>query len=105
MKDGPEKGEEIAAMIKNRKADIKSKEEAEIVGPTNLEKGLRKWGKKNKKLKDKNPYADWESRERENASNGIMVAKGKKGNRNNKHKANFVRLTLPHHPTYEGPEI
>lgn len=71
---------------------------------TKREMGLLRWGKKDRKVGNKDPYGvpDVEAA----ASLGPMGAKvaqgGKKGRRGKK-RDGFTRVTLPHHQTYSGP--
>lgn len=74
--------------------------------PTKRELGLLRWGKKGHKVSNKDPYgnADLEGAGSvaAGAMGGRIAAGGKKGRRGRK-RDEFTRVTLPHHPSYEGP--
>lgn len=81
-------------------------EEEDIDDKKREHKRLKHWGKKNKKLRDKNPYADGSgyviaySTNRSNTS--LELPKGPKVKRQDPRQAYgtpFVRTTLPHHPS------
>jgi large subunit GTPase 1 len=113
-------GEQLTALLRQRSAAIREKDAAAMHGElTKAEQGFRRWGKKSKKFRDKTPYdepaesltaavgAD-DSSQRRVVPSGAMVAGGKKASKKHlKHalnrEGNFVRVTLPHHATYDGP--
>jgi large subunit GTPase 1 len=113
-------GEQLTALLRQRAAAIREKDAAALNGElTKAEQGFRRWGKKSKKFRDKTPYdepaesltaavgAD-DSSQRRVVPSGAMVAGGKKASKKHlKHALNregtFVRVTLPHHATYDGP--
>lgn len=71
---------------------------------TKREMGLLKWGKKDRKVGNKDPYG---SPDVETAASmrpvGAMVAGGGKKGRRGKKRDGFTRVTMPHHQTYIGP--
>lgn len=71
---------------------------------TKREMGLKKWGKKDRKVSNKDPYGNEDF---ESASSflpiGAKVSAGGKKGRRGKQKDGFTRVTLPHHQTYSGP--
>lgn len=72
--------------------------------PTKRELGLLRWGKKNHKVGNKDPYGNLDV---ETAGSlgpiGAKVAGGGKKGRRGKKRDDFTRVTLPHHHTYKGP--
>ena len=71
---------------------------------TKREMGLLRWGKKDRKVGNKDPYGnpDVESAESLGPIGAKVAGGGKKGRRGKK-RDGFVRNTLPHHQTYTGP--
>lgn len=71
---------------------------------TKREMGLLRWGKKDRKVGNKDPYGDPNL---ETAASlgpiGAKVAGGGKKGRRGKKRDGFVRNTMPHHQTYSGP--
>lgn len=72
--------------------------------PTKREMGLLRWGKKNHKVGNKDPYGnpDVETVASMGAAGAKVAGGGKKGRRGKK-RDEFTRVTLPHHTTYSGP--
>lgn len=71
---------------------------------TKREMGLKRWGKKDRKVSNRDPYGneDFESAASVLPIGAKISAGGKKGRRG-KQKDGFTRVTLPHHQTYSGP--
>lgn len=71
---------------------------------TKREMGLLRWGKKDRKVGNKDPYGNPDV---ESAASlgpiGAKVAGGGKKGRRGKKRDGFVRNTMPHHQTYTGP--
>lgn len=71
---------------------------------TKREMGLKRWGKKDRKVSNKDPYGN---EDLESAASflpiGAKVSAGGKKSRRGKQKDGFTRVTLPHHQTYQGP--
>ena len=71
---------------------------------TKREMGLLRWGKKDRKVGNKDPYGNPDV---ESAASlgpiGAKVAGGGKKGRRGKKRDGFVRNTMPHHHTYAGP--
>ena len=71
---------------------------------TKREMGLLRWGKKNHKVGNKDPYGNPDA---ETVTSfgpaGAKVAGGGKKGRRGKKKDGFTRVTMPHHQTYSGP--
>lgn len=71
---------------------------------TKREMGLLRWGKKDHKVGNKDPYGNPNL---ETAASlgpiGAKVAGGGKKGRRGKKRDGFVRNTMPHHQTYSGP--
>ncbi len=70
-------------------------------------KRLKHWGKKNRKLRDKNPYGEENgvasyvaySTSRNQAAPGVKGPKVKRHDPRQAHGTPFLRTTLPHHPS------
>lgn len=73
---------------------------------TKREMGLLRWGKKDRKVGNKDPYGNPDV---ETAASlgpiGARVAGGGKKGRRGKKRDGFVRNTMPHHQTYSGPAV
>lgn len=71
---------------------------------TKREMGLLRWGKKDRKVGNKDPYGNDDA---ETAASlgpiGAKVAGGGKKGRRGKKRDEFTRVTMPHHHTYSGP--
>ncbi|CAM9322920.1 unnamed protein product [Chrysoparadoxa australica] len=88
--------------VEQEQMDQREKKEASSE-PTRAERGIKKWGKKSKKVKNQiglnTPYEESDMLAKQR-SVGAMVAGGKKKGKNAIQRGGFVRATLPHHPTY-----
>lgn len=72
--------------------------------PTKREMGLLKWGKKGRKVGNKDPYGNPDLETVASlAPVGARIAGGGKKGRRGKKRDGFTRVTMPHHHTYSGP--
>lgn len=71
---------------------------------TKREMGLLRWGKKDRKVGNKDPYgnADMDTAPSLGPVGAKVAGGGKKGRRGKK-RDEFTRVTMPHHQTYSGP--
>ncbi|CAM9897876.1 unnamed protein product [Discosporangium mesarthrocarpum] len=65
--------------------------------------GRLKWGKKGHKVENKNPYEE-SGLGSSSVQFGARVSRGGKRGKRGKKLDDFTRVTLPHHPSYQGPE-
>lgn len=71
---------------------------------TKREMGLLRWGKKNHKVGNKDPYGNPDPETVTSLGPaGAKVAGGGKKGRRGKKRDGFTRVTMPHHQTYSGP--
>lgn len=71
---------------------------------TKREMGLLRWGKKNHKVGNKDPYGNPDAETVTSLGPaGAKVAGGGKKGRRGKKRDGFTRVTMPHHQTYSGP--
>lgn len=71
---------------------------------TKREMGLLRWGKKDRKVGNKDPYGNADVETAASlAPVGAKVAGGGKKGRRGKKRDGFTRVTMPHHQSYSGP--
>lgn len=93
-----------AAAMKLQGGSVEDDEPSVIGKPTKREMGLLRWGKKGRKVSNKDPYrnADLDTMGSMRPTGAKVASGGKKGRRGKK-RDEFTRVTLPHHASYDGP--